>query len=51
MYNLYFNYMLHLIRLVDICHDIGPMILTGCTSSNLSIRTMGVLGGISAIIF
>jgi hypothetical protein len=42
--SLYFIYMLYLIRLVDLCYGNGSMILTGCTSSNLSIRRVKVLG-------
>ncbi len=36
--------MIHLIRLVDLCYGNGPVTLTGCTSSNLSIRRVGVPG-------
>jgi hypothetical protein len=44
MSSFYFLGMLYMCRLVDICHDIGPIILTDCTSSYLSIRKVGVLG-------
>jgi hypothetical protein len=40
MNSLYFIYVLDL---VDLCYGNGPMILMGCTSSNLSVRRMGVL--------
>jgi hypothetical protein len=44
MSRLYFIYMLHLIKLVNLFYGNGPMILTDCTSSNLSIRRVGVPG-------
>ena len=37
-------------RLVDLRHGIGPANLTDYTSSTLSIRRVGVMGGISDII-
>jgi hypothetical protein len=44
MSRLYFIYMLHLIKLVNLFYGNGPMILTDCTSSNLSIRRVGIPG-------
>lgn len=38
----YTLYVYAMFRLLDLYHDIDPMILMGCTSSNLSIRRGGV---------
>ena len=41
---LYFIYMLHTTKLVNLCYSNGLMILMDCTSSNLSMRRVGVSG-------
>ena len=48
MSSIYFVYLLCQ-RLVDLCYGNGPMIFIGCSSSNLPIRRVGVLGELVTI--